>query len=275
MQLWSLSAGEAERSGALRHPAVWHDDLVFDIVGCLGRRDFGRHALALINRVVPAASWSAYRLPQAGLPCMLVSGSHQIPDTTRDCWKVYRASLYRRDDTFAQVRERALPGGVMMTHWHAEEIRPPHRDLIYRRHGVRERLSVVRVEDDGALLAVNCYRHEHQRLFDDGEIAKLQGLALGLVACVRRHAEIVREESAAGDVPHSFAALLARRCPMLTARELDVCDRLLRGWTHDGIAVDLGLSAATVITYRNRAFGRLGIHFRSELFALAMERTED
>ena len=45
------------------------------------------------------------------------------------------------------------------------------------------------------------------------------------------------------------------------------CARLLQGMTYEGIANDLGLSAPTVKTYRNRAFARLGIHFRSELFA--------
>lgn len=58
--------------------------------------------------------------------------------------------------------------------------------------------------------------------------------------------------------------------PTLTARELDVCEGILRGWTYDGIAVDLGLTPASVKTYRNRAFDRLGIHYRSQLFALLM-----
>jgi DNA-binding CsgD family transcriptional regulator len=40
--------------------------------------------------------------------------------------------------------------------------------------------------------------------------------------------------------------------------------------TQDGIASDLGLTVPTVKTYRNRAFARLGIHFRNELFALVM-----
>jgi DNA-binding NarL/FixJ family response regulator len=60
---------------------------------------------------------------------------------------------------------------------------------------------------------------------------------------------------------------LLAACPALTPRELDVCERLLLGWSHDGVAADLGLSTATVKTYRTRAFGRLGLHFRSELFA--------
>jgi DNA-binding CsgD family transcriptional regulator len=47
--------------------------------------------------------------------------------------------------------------------------------------------------------------------------------------------------------------------------------RLLRGMTYDGIAADLGLSVPSVKTYRNRAFERLGIHFRNELFALVLQ----
>jgi DNA-binding NarL/FixJ family response regulator len=47
-----------------------------------------------------------------------------------------------------------------------------------------------------------------------------------------------------------------------------VLQRLLDGLTYDGIAADLGLSVASVKTYRARAFERLGIHFRSQLFAL-------
>lgn len=267
MQLWSLASEVPSDDGIRCGTAAWNDDLVVGLVESLGRRDFGARALARINRVVPAASWSVYRLPPAGLPTMIASGSYLVPDTTRECWRAYRAGLYRQDNTFARVREQARPGQLMMTHWHAEEIRRPHREQIYRRHGVRERLTVVRVEDDNALLAVNYYRHDHQRHFGDREIARLQGLAAGLVACVRRHAEIAQQAATATPLPAT--ALLQRLCPALTGREIDVCERLLRGWTHEGIAADLDLSAATVITYRNRAFGRLGIHFRSELFALA------
>ena len=53
-------------------------------------------------------------------------------------------------------------------------------------------------------------------------------------------------------------------CPRLTQRELAVCERLLRGLTFEGIAADLGVSAATAKTYRNRAFERLGIHHRND-----------
>jgi len=45
----------------------------------------------------------------------------------------------------------------------------------------------------------------------------------------------------------------------------------LRGLTFDGVAADLGVSATSVKTYRNRAFARLGIHHRNELFGLVVD----
>src|SRR5690606_19742285 len=79
---------------------------------------------------------------------------------------------------------------------------------------------------------------------------------------------------AAGLAPPANAADLADRlhaiCPDMPARESEVCVRLALGLTQEGIAVDLGISPSTVKTYRNRAFARLGINFRNELFGLLL-----
>lgn len=88
-----------------------------------------------------------------------------------------------------------------------------------------------------------------------------------MLALTRKHLALTL---ATGAPPEAPRAQLARLCHGLTERELDLCERLLRGLTHDGVAADLGLSASTVKTYRNRAFNRLGIHFRSELGALLL-----
>ena len=45
----------------------------------------------------------------------------------------------------------------------------------------------------------------------------------------------------------------------LTARELDVCARTLVGLTAEGIALDLDIQKSSVLTYRKRAYARLGI----------------
>ena len=110
-------------------------------------------------------------------------------------------------------------------------------------------------------------------------------MAQVLLALTRKHIALAQRpgvlqptlqppaQSTAPLLSHSLPALrerLLRAHPGLTERELDVCARLLHGMTQEGIACDLGLSLPTVKTYRNRAFSRLGIHFRNELFALAL-----
>lgn len=233
-------------------------EAIAGVVACIGAAGFGHDALAQLNRWLPVSWWSVFRLHDDAPPDMPASGSYRAPDHTAQSWHDYRASLYRADQTFLAAREQVQEQQQVLVHWHAHEIPRQHRERIYTRHGLRERLSVVCREREEGLLAVNLYRHEELPLFSDEEI-DLVGSAAGLLlSCVQRHLSL------AAGTPAAAGTVLAG----LTRRERDVCERMLKGWTYDGIAVDLGVSPGTVKTYRDRAFDRLGIHHRNELFAL-------
>ncbi len=223
------------------------------VVASIGDAGFSQQALAQLNRWMPLCWWSIYRLFHDAPPTIHANGSFGVDDGTAHCWQVYRQQLYRQDQTFQAARER-LGGGQapLLVHWDAREIPAEHRAQIYDRHGLRERLSIVSADGGDALLAINLYRHRSQAAFADDEIDAVAATARLLLACVQRHLATAR--------PDVMQAL--------TPREREVCERMLKGWTYDGIAADLGLSAATVKTYRDRAFDRLGIHHRNELFAL-------
>lgn len=235
------------------------------LVGCIGDDGFAAAGLQSLNAAaLYAASWSVYQVWPDRPPVLHLSSSLGVADTTAECFGAYRDGLYRRDRSFDCVRE-ARPGHAAVLRMNAADApNAEHREIIYRRHRMLERLSVAQMEGDGSLLAVNLYHHEHQGRFSDGEMQAFDGIAPVLLASVRRHIALARREARA---PASARQLLSEACPALTARELDVCERLLRGWSYDGVAADMGLSVATVKTYRARAFERLGLHFRSELFA--------
>lgn len=55
----------------------------------------------------------------------------------------------------------------------------------------------------------------------------------------------------------------------LTARERDVANHLAEGATYAKVAEALGLSLATVQTHVKSIYGKLGVHTKSELVALA------
>lgn len=228
------------------------------LIACIGAPGFANDALAQLNRWLPVSWLSVFRLSDHGPPRMPASGTYHAPDGTADSWEVYRSSLYRGDQTFLAAREQLEQARCTLVHWHAREIPAAHRELIYTRHGLRERLSVVCKDKDDGLLAINLYRHESLPLFTTDEIEWVGVGAPILTSCVQRHLDL------AGVRDPSFDTTLA----LLTRRERDVCERMLKGWTYEGIANDLGISSATVKTFRDRAFDRLGIHHRNELFAL-------
>ena len=256
MRKWNAAGG---RAAALPGQAL------AGMIEQLGQPQFEDALLEQLHPLVPAASWSVYQVGAGCEPRLFLSASRGVPDTTRDCWQAYLSGPYRSDRSLA-----ADAGGAdatLLCHIAAGDVPAEHRQRVYEAHGVAERVSVVRQQGSGAVFAVNFYRHLHQRPFSDGQICAFEDLAPALLALVQKHVAL-----AAPALPQEpllqWRSRLALLEPGLTQRELDVCARLLRGMTQEGIAADLGLGLPTVKTYRNRAFARLGIHFRAQLFAL-------
>ncbi|MBX3623294.1 MAG: LuxR family transcriptional regulator, partial [Rhizobacter sp.] len=156
------------------------------VIGAVGGAGFAQSALASMNGALNAASWSVYSVWKDRAPVLHLSSSHGVRDTTRDCFQAYADGLYRRDRTFDAARRERL-----MLRLSARDFpNPEHREAIYRRHGVSERLSIAEPQADGSVLAVNLYHHEHQGAFADGELENFEQLATALLATVRRHIEL-------------------------------------------------------------------------------------
>ncbi|GAA4338694.1 hypothetical protein GCM10023165_17540 [Variovorax defluvii] len=245
-------------------PAPAGSDALAQAVSALGEPCFGTALLEGLRGLLPLGSLSAYRTGTD--PAIFFSASIGVPDTTRDCWRAYLAGPIARDRTLRAEREPPSAGGALrLCHITAREIPPEHRATVYEAHGMAERVSVVHEEADRSLFALNFYRHQHQRALSDAQIAEFGRIGSLLMALARKHIVLARPA-----VPDDRAERLRRLQPALTTREVDVCLRILQGMSQEGIAADLGIGLPTVKTYRNRAFTRLGIHFRSELFALMM-----
>lgn len=236
------------------------------LIGLIGQSDFESTLLSHLHLVVPAASYSIYQTGLGCAPELFMSASAGIPDTTRQCWNAYLSGPYLRDTTLAPPNPAS--GDTMLCHITAREVPAQHRVRVYEAHGVAERVSVVQHKND-SIFAINLYRHEHQRPFSDAHLCDFESLAPALIALAQKQIELTRPRLGAGVRNTSFwIDRLQQAEKSLTTRELEVCARLLTGMTQDGIACDLGLSLATIKTYRNRAFARLNIHFKNELFAM-------
>jgi len=283
MRSW-LAESEVARASALgaccSDGGSAHADLIAGVIPALGEDRFGATLLGAMGRALPVGSLSVYRT--GARPAIFLTASLDARDTTRDCWRAYLSGPIRQDRTL-QAPSHAAPSSSVPTlprlcHITADEVPGEHRARVYEAHGVAERISVVEEESDGALFAVNFYRHGHQHALRDHEIADFSRLGNVVMVLARKHIALAApvQEAHVG-LPagvHQLNRLRALQ-PDLTARELEVCARLLKGMSQEGIAADLGIALTTVKTYRNRAFARLGIHFRNELFALASGTSND
>ncbi len=96
-----------------------------------------------------------------------------------------------------------------------------------------------------------------------------------LVALLERHFALAGDDTT--DEPGAVRrAIEAAGCEggraPLSAREAAVCTRIVAGCSTEAIGIDLGVSRHSVISYRRRAFEKLGIATQRELFTLVLRR---
>lgn len=90
-----------------------------------------------------------------------------------------------------------------------------------------------------------------------------------LVSLLRKHdaAAVPPSEEM---TPQHFLSRLRLIEPGIPEREAQVCTAIMLGMTSEAIALDLGISVNTVLTYRKRAYGRLNISCQNELMRLVL-----
>jgi len=144
-------------------------------------------------------------------------------------------------------------------------------DVFFGRSGLIDKLSVIS-RRGGRTYYCNFYRRTPAPPFAAAEKERLGSLAAFLVAVVAKHAALTLQ-ARPGPLPPadtlprppaSLAGWLQRQG--LSPREAAVCLRILRGFTTEATALDLGISANSVKTLRSRAYRKLGIGSQAALF---------
>ena len=141
-----------------------------------------------------------------------------------------------------------------------------YRSDCYTKIDLGDRFSLIRRSRE-QLLRINFYSCRGSS-FDETAIHDILDSADVLMALLARHEDTRPSSNPFGQ--ESFAARLRSWQPAMTQREIQVCDGIARGLTSEGIAIENGISINTVLTYRKRAYARLGISSQNELLRYVM-----
>ena len=117
------------------------------------------------------------------------------------------------------------------------------------------------------------YRSLNKRGFADDELSCLSQVVPVLGALLRRYwASFGASKQEASPPDHRVEQIFASfGAEVLTEREQEVTQLILRGHSSESIGFNLGISLGTVKTHRKNAYAKLGISSQSELLSLFLQ----
>lgn len=237
------------------------------LVAGIGAAEFPARFLAVMHALAGVELCSVFRRDGAeGVQLLFAAGDPaQQPDFALSASRDYARSHWRSDAQLTRLA-RARVGEPVVVRRHVSEIADPaYRAACYERAGVVERISIL--WPGRPAFVANGYRTAPGAPFAPQDVERLELHARLLLAALRQH---LRADTATGYLfdEIGLAERLAALDYGLSAREAEIAASLVLGETQERIAEAKRLSLATVITYRRRAYAKLGVANRRELAAL-------
>jgi DNA-binding CsgD family transcriptional regulator len=142
---------------------------------------------------------------------------------------------------------------------------PGFRRRFFDDAGIVERISIIQRGDDD-WRGINVLRHASDGRCSDQELGTLIGLACLVLPMLPLNR--TRTKALLPVTVQQLEERFASRYRNLTGRERQVCARAAIGMSVEATAVDLRIGKTSVLTYRQRAYQRLGVSGPFELCAL-------
>lgn len=182
--------------------------------------------------------------------------------------EIYARVFSKQDRLLAQLPVGCGVGSSYVSSVRAADIEDDdYRWTCFDGPAFRHRVSIARAEPDGwAILGMFL----PDPTLDTETIMRLAGIATFAFPLVRRHngwAENACRPPARAHPADRLDDILGSRFPSLTARERRVCAMTIIGNDSTSIASALAITRSTVLTYRRRAYERLGVSSANALMA--------
>lgn len=235
---------------------------LLDLVALMGNPQFDSSLLACLAQWIQAKHFSILRV-QDETPALLLCGTyndhHIVP---LRCGQSYIKRYHVYDDLYQNLVSQELHHHQTLTaHVCADDIIfSPYRREIYEKNDLIQRLCGFYRDENNHPILFNLYRHKEQGFYSDHEISNFEQMIPVLSKLIQGHLAL--------QVQHDFKGQLLKKQPLLAPQEVEVCVLILKGMSYVGIAATMGLKESTIKTYRNRAFNKLGINFKNQLFSM-------
>lgn len=197
---------------------------------------------------------------------------HRYMSSTYLLNPVYAAFHAGLETGVYRIRDLAPDAYVAMERYHEYEIQVLHDEEIgYRTHdwprGMEELVIAITLPNE-ELAEISLLNPVENGGFDDEDIARLQFLMPLIVPIVRRSWPLARRTGETAPAGGALDRLLKGFGEdLLTAREQEVMQLILKGHSSHSISCQLDISISTVKSHRRNLYSKFGISTQQELFS--------
>ncbi len=151
----------------------------------------------------------------------------------------------------------------------SEEVRRFYQEVYFDEGSIAEFISYAGMVDE-RVFTLTLSRDLGMPRFSAAEHERLLQLGNILLPLLNKHFELLPAISSIKREPYGlrqrFEQQLARDAIQLSTRECDICVCILMGMSAADIATRLGIASSSVVTYKQRAFAKLGVGNQQALF---------
>ena len=228
-------------------------------VEAIGTSDFDGEFFELVRSRVEISHLNVLDRCGPHNPDEVLAASPNFTENARYARERYRTKHWQKDPL--GFKRQTEPGLFLLD---ASEIPDySYAEECYHDIGVGQRVSIVILMQQSAL-QLNMFRRREDGPFFEQDLQQFEILSPFLGALLKQHASYANKEWSL----EKLESRLRKVAPQLSTRENNVCARSVFGITSECIGLDLGISRNTVLTHRRRAYAKLGICSKSDLFRL-------
>jgi DNA-binding CsgD family transcriptional regulator len=238
-----------------------------DAVQTAGSAHFWDALTKSISSIVENHGIVVFRYIGGSEPALIFSNFNA--QVSRGAFREYRTRAYLLDPMYLAFQERRTGGTYLLRDLTADRFfHSEYYRTYYAQTGVADELSLFCWIDADDLIMISLVRSRQSPAFPAAVVRFLKRICTLICSLVGRHVSLVP----ATQMPKAETALRIGGDDVLTQRESDIANLILRGHSSPSMALILGISVETIKVHRRHIYQKLAISSQAELFALAMNR---
>lgn len=246
---------------------------VADLIDAIGSELFADQILGYLHRSFGASRCAIYGIVADVI--MPISDSLCIDKSTaarrqgRRSMHLYLSGNYwRRDTALREGLEQLKTSKISLVRTDIPSLgNSLLSENLFKRYRIADRVLLCTGSTDAAVV-IHILREEPAARFSDEELSKLHHDGETIMSIVSKHLDVVERKATMGTALSSLPMIMETMASVpvqLSAREADVCARILYGMSAMEISAELSVGPASVVTYRKRAYQKLNVATHHEL----------